>query len=537
MSMERTERMPTTASGPEQGPSAHDYERRWWTLGVLCISLVMIVMANASLNVALPTLARSLDASSSQLEWVVDAYSLVFAGLLLTAGSLGDRYGRRLALNGGLIVFGAASLFATLTGSATAVIAARAVMGLGAAFVMPATLSILAHVFPPAERPRAIAIWAGFAGVGVALGGVISGALLQGFWWGSIFLINVVVVVIALVAGAFLIPRSREKVHAPLDPVGALLSIAGLGALVYAIIEAPEKGWLATPTVAVFVAAVVILGAFVAWEFHVREPMLDLRFFRNPRFTAATTAITMAFFAMFGTYFIIAQYMQFVRGYSPLATGIRMLPWALAYMASATQSAKLVERFGQRVVVSVGLLVAGIGLALMSITSTLDSSYLVFAVALSVMALGMGITTAPSTGAIMRALPLQKAGVGSAVNDTTRELGGALGVAVLGSLVASRFHASFGDAIRNAPATATHSLAEALRRADVVGGAHGGLIAHAARSSYVDAFDLTLLAATVVVVVASALVSWLLRPNATAHVDAPDREPAAAEASLALEGA
>ena len=430
-------------------------------------------------------MARSLDATSSSLQWIVDAYSLVFAGLLLTAGSLGDRYGRRLALNGGLVVFGAASLFAALSSSSSAVIGARAVMGIGAAFVMPATLSILAHVFPPAERPRAIAIWAGFAGVGVAMGGIVSGALLENFWWGSIFLINVFVVIVALVAGFFLIPRSREKIHAPLDPLGALLSIAGLSALVYGIIEGPDHGWLSTQTLVTFAFAVVILVAFVAWELRAKDPMLDLRFFRNPRFTAATTAITLVFFAMFGSYFIFTQYLQFVHGYDPLQAGVRMLPWALAYMLSATQSAKAVERFGQRRVVSAGLLVAGGGLAIVAATSTLTSSYWLFAAGLVVQALGMGFTTAPSTGAIMRSLPLHKAGVGSAVNDTTRELGGALGVAVLGSLVASHFRSSIHDALGGLPAKATHSLAEALQHAAAVGGARGGVIAtwRAARSS------------------------------------------------------
>src|SRR5947208_4080605 len=221
---------------PEQ---ARDYERRWWTLGVLCLSLVMVVVANASLNVALPTLVKDLHASASALQWIVDAYSLVFAGLLLTAGALGDRYGRRLALNGGLLIFGAASGLAAFAGSSGQLIAARAAMGIGAALVMPATLSVLAHVFPPEERKRAVAIWAGFAGVGAALGGVISGWLLQHFWWGSIFLTNVGVVAVALVAGALLIPPSREEHEPKLDPAGALLSIAGLGALVYAIIEAP----------------------------------------------------------------------------------------------------------------------------------------------------------------------------------------------------------------------------------------------------------------------------------------------------------
>ncbi len=499
----------------QQGPTAREYERRWWTLGVLCISLVMIVMSNASLNVALPTLARDLNAGSSSLQWIVDAYSLVFAGLLLTAGSLGDRYGRRLALNGGLIIFGTASLAAVLSSSSTAVIASRAVMGVGAAFVMPATLSILAHVFPPKERPRAIAIWAGFAGVGVAMGGIVSGALLENFWWGSIFLINVFVVIVALVAGFFLIPRSREKIHAPLDPFGALLSIVGLSALVYGIIEGPDNGWMSTQTLVTFAFAIVVLAGFIAWELRTKEPMLDLRFFRNPRFTAATTAITLVFFAMFGSYFIFTQYLQFVRGYDPLSAGIRMLPWALAYMASATQSAKLVERFGQRWVVSSGLLIAGGGLAIVAATSSLTSSYWLFAIGLVVQALGMGLTTAPSTGAIMRSLPLHKAGVGSAVNDTTRELGGALGVAVIGSLVASHFRGSIHDAVSGLPAKATHSLAEALQHAASVGGVRGGAIANAARDSYVNAFSSTLWVALSVVVLASGLVAWLLRPAAT----------------------
>ena len=507
-------------SDRQQGPTAKDYERRWWTLGVLCISLVMIVMANASLNVALPTLAEDLRTGSSGLQWIVDAYSLVFAGLLLTAGSLGDRYGRRLALNGGLIVFGLASLVAALSSSASAVVASRAVMGAGAAFVMPATLSILAHVFPPEERPRAIAIWAGFAGVGVAMGGVVSGLLLEAFWWGSIFLINVVVVVVALVAGFFLIPRSREKIHAPLDPLGAVLSIAGLASLVYGIIEGPENGWTSTQTLVTFAIAAVVLLAFVWWELRASEPMLDLGYFRNPRFTAATTAISLVFFAMFGSYFLFTQYLQLVHGYDALSAGVRILPWALAYLLSATQSAKLVERFGQRWVVASGLTIAGVGIALLAITSSVTASYWWFAIAGVVQALGMGITTAPSTGAIMRSLPLHKAGVGSAVNDTTRELGGALGVAVLGSLVASQFRSSMDSAVGDLPARASNSLADALQAAAAAGGEHGRDLAFLARTTFVDAFTSTLWVAAVVVVVASFLVGWLLRPSATARADA-----------------
>src|SRR6476659_8015001 len=502
----------------EQSPSDREYERRWWTLGVLCLSLVMIVVANASLNVALPAFVRDLHASAISWQWIVDAYSLVFAGLLLTAGSLGDRYGRRLALNGGLIVFGAASFFAVLSSSSGAVIGARAVMGVGAAFVMPATLSILAHVFPPNERPRAIAIWAGFAGVGVAMGGVVSGALLEQFWWGSIFLINVVVVLVALVAGFFLIPRSREKIHAPLDPLGAVLSIAGLSTLVYGIIEAPDHGWGSTQTLVTFAVALAVLGGFVLWELRAKEPMLDLGYFRNPRFTAATAAITLVFFAMFGSYFLFTQYLQFVHGYTPLSAGVRILPWALAYLISATQSAKLVERFGQRMVVASGLTIAGLGIALLAITSDVTASYWWFALAVVVQALGMGITTAPSTGAIMRSLPLHKAGVGSAVNDTTRELGGALGVAEMGSLVASQFRSHLDAALPGLPAHAGRSLADALTSASTAPGARAGVIADAAREAFVTAFDSTLWIAAAVLVVAAGVVAWLLREAAVRDV-------------------
>jgi predicted MFS family arabinose efflux permease len=269
-----------------------------------------------------------------------------------------------------------------------------------------------------------------------------------------------------------------------------------------------------------FAAAIVILVGFVMWELRAKEPMLDLRFFRNPRFTAATTAITLVFFAMFGSYFIFTQYLQFVRGYDPLSAGIRMLPWALAYMASATQSAKLVERFGQRLVVSSGLVIAAAGLGIVAATSSLTSSYWLFAIGLVLQALGMGLTTAPSTGAIMRSLPLHKAGVGSAVNDTTRELGGALGVAVIGSLVASHFRSSIHSAVAGLPAKATHSLAEALQQASAVGGARGGTITNAARDSYVNAFSSTLWIALSVVFLASGLVARLLRPAATEIADA-----------------
>jgi predicted MFS family arabinose efflux permease len=284
-----------------------------------------------------------------------------------------------------------------------------------------------------------------------------------------------------------------------------------------------------------FAIAIVVLLGFVFWELKAKEPMLDLRFFKNPRFTAATTAITLVFFAMFGSYFLFTQYLQFVHGYDPLSAGIRILPWALAYLISATQSAKLVERFGQRTVVASGLTIAGLGIVILAVTSSVTASYWWFALAVVVQALGMGITTAPSTGAIMRSLPLHKAGVGSAVNDTTRELGGALGVAVMGSLVASQFRTSIQSAVSGLPAKASHSLADALQSAATAGGARGGVLANAAKVSWVDSFTSTLWVAAVVVVVASGIVAYLLRPKATAKADAMV-EAEEAQAHLALDG-
>ena len=302
----------------------------------------------------------------------------------------------------------------------------------------------------------------------------------------------------------------------------------------YGIIEAPDHGWSSTQTLATFAVALVVLGAFVAWELRADEPMLDLGYFRNPRFTAATAAITLVFFAMFGSYFLFTQYLQFVHGYSPLSAGVRILPWALAYLVSATQSAKLVERFGQRRVVASGLTIAGLGIIVLAVTSSVTASYWWFALGVVVQALGMGITTAPSTGAIMRSLPLHKAGVGSAVNDTTRELGGALGVAVMGSLVASQFRTSMRGAAGGLPERASHSLADALQSATAAGGTRGAEIVHLAKSAFVDAFTSTLWVAAIVAIVASGIVAWLLRAKATAKADAM---VAAEEARLVAEPA
>jgi EmrB/QacA subfamily drug resistance transporter len=481
-------------------------ERRWWILGVLCLSLIVVIVGNTVLNVALPTLVRQLHATQTELQWIVDAYALVFAGLLLTAGALGDRFGRKGALTIGLVVFGTASGFSAFVDHPSGLIVGRAVMGLGAAFVMPATLSILTTVFPPRERGRAIAIWAGISGAGAAIGPIGSGFLLEHFWWGSVFLMNLPIIAVALVAGYVLVPTSRDPHQTSLDPVGAVLSIAGLATLLYGIIEAPNHGWTAVLTLAAFGLAAVLLGVFAWWELRIEHPMLDLRWFRNPRFSSAGGAITLVFFAMFGSFFLLSQYLQLVLGYGTLEAGLRMLPMAITMMIAAPNSARLSERFGRKRVVAGGLATVGLGLLLMSF-ATVDSGYLPVLAALIVMSAGMGSSMAPSTASIMSSLPMNKAGVGSAVNDTTRELGGALGVAVLGSLVASTYASGIPAA---AGETARASLGAALAVAQSIGGEAGHALARTAQVAYVDGMSTALRVGAAVVFVAAAIVARFL---------------------------
>ena len=440
------------------------YERRWAILGVLCLSLVLVVVGNSSLNVALPTLQEDLGASSTQLQWIVDAYSIVFAGLLLPAGALGDRFGRKGALQFGLGVVGIAAFFGTISHSPNQLIATRALMGVGAAFVMPATLSILANVFPPGERARAIAIWAGFSGAGAAIGPVLSGFLLGHFWWGSVFLVNVPIVIVALVAGAILVPTSKDPNHGRLDPIGALLSVVSLVALLYAIIEAPVKGWGSVSTIVGFVAFAAFAVGFVMWEKRSSHPMLPMEFFKNRRFSVGATTITLTFFCMFGLFFVLTQYLQFVLGFSPLKSGLATLPLAAMLIIFAPRSAGFVARWGQARVQAFGLTFVSIGMLVIASLSP-DSSYWLVALGLVVMGIGMACTTAPATNAIISSVPLSKSGVGSAVNDTTREVGGALGIAVLGSIVSSAYRATMSDQVAGLPAAAA-SVAK-----DSVGGA------------------------------------------------------------------
>src|SRR5215471_166906 len=295
--------------------------RRWWILAVLCTSLMLIIVGNTSLNVAIATISRELGASTSELQWMVDAYALVFAGFLFSGGALGDRFGRKGALQLGLLIFVFGSLFAALQSSSWAIIAGRSVMGFGAAFVMPATLSIITNVFPAHDRSRAIAIWAGIAAAGAALGPIASGFLLRHFSWGSVFYLNVPIVIFALVAGWFILPTSRDPDEGKLDPPGALLSILGLGTLVYAIIEAPDHGWMSVETLGAFALAAVLLTAFLTWEMKSSHPMLNLTLFQDQRFSVASFGMVLIYFAMFGIFFLLTQYFQLVHGYDPLKAG------------------------------------------------------------------------------------------------------------------------------------------------------------------------------------------------------------------------
>ncbi len=476
---------------------------RWWTLAVLCLSLLVIGLDNTILNVALPTMQRDLDASASQLQWIVDVYMLVFAGVLLSAGSLGDRFGRKRALTFGLAVFGLGSLGSALADSAGLLIATRALMGVGGAFIMPSTLSILTATFPANERGKAIGIWAGVSGLGIAIGPVSGGWLIEHYDWSSIFLVNLPVVVLALAAGRFLVPESRDESAPRLDVGGFVLSFAGLTALTWGLIEAPDRGWSDALVLIAFAIAVVVLVLFVVWERRAAQPMLEVKLFRNPNFSASSAAISLAFFALFGTVFFLTQYLQEVRGYTALEAGLRTMPVAAGLVLGGPLSAKLTERVGIRVVVPIGLLFVTAGLWLLSTAET-TSGYGLIAGALVLLGFGIGNTMAPATDAIMGSLPEAKMSVGSAINDTTRTTGGTLGVAVLGSLLASGYRGHM-DSLAGLPPMAHDSLAGALALGNP-------RVAAVAREAFVSGMHTAALVAAAVAL-AGAIVAVVFLPS------------------------
>ena len=439
--------------------------RRWWILAVLCLSVLLTVVDNTIVNVALPTISRTLSASTQDLQWIVDAYTLVFAGLLIVGGNLGDRLGRRRVLQAGLVLFALMSVASALSRSTGELIASRAAMGVAAALIYPATLARVGeHVREQRERATAIGIWSGVSGLAVAIGPVTGGLLLRHFSWSSVFYVNVPVVIIALVAGMRLLPESRDPRAGRFDPLGALLSIGGVGLLVWTVIEAPRHGWASATTIAGFAGALVILAAFVGWQLRRPDPLLDVRLFANPRFTAASGAIALAFFGLFGFIFLITQYFQLVLSYDPLRAGLATLPFAVVTGVVSPAAIALMKRAGTKVVVTAGLALMSTGFVVAAGTSA-DSAYWGRIItSMILIAAGLALAASPATEAIMGALPPAKAGVGSAVNDTTRELGGTLGVAIVGSIMSSAYSSHVLTALTKigAPAALTSAAQQSV---------------------------------------------------------------------------
>ena len=476
---------PPVQAAPAQGAldtAEHaGHPRRRAVLAVMCLSLLIVVIDNTILNTALPTLARVLKASTTDLQWITDAYTLAFAALLIMAGALGDRFGRRRALIAGLAVFAAGSAWAAVSGDSSTLIAARAVMGIGAAFVMPATLSIITAVFPARERAGAIGAWSAIAGVGIVVGPTLGGLLLAHFYWGSVFWVNVPLAAVALVAVSTVVPHlpARRSSGTRLDALGAVLSAAAMLAVIDAVIEGPNRGWTSLATLGELGIGAVLIAAFIYRELHIASPLIDVRVFRHRAFSAASSAIGLTFLALFGSLFALTQYLQLVHGYSPLSAGVRALPFAAAVMVTAPISSMLVARLGIRLVVPTGLAAMGGGLLILTqVTPT--TSYTFLAIGVAIMGAGMGLVMAPAGESIMSVLPAEQYGAGSAVNDTVQELGASLGIAVIGSIVASSFRHSLDagglpaaliaparSSIAAADATAAHAGPLAARVLDL----------------------------------------------------------------------
>lgn len=445
------------------------YKRRWIALIFLNISLLVIALDNTVLNLALPSIAEQLGARASDLQWIVDVYVLVFAGLLLTSGSIGDHIGRKKTLQLGLVVFALFSLGAALSTSTGMLLAMRACMGIGGALIMPSTLSTLTATFRDnKERAQAIAIWAATFGLGIGIGPLIGGWLLNHFSWSSVFYINLPVVAIGLTGGYFFIQDSKAEHARRLDIPGALLSIAGLFALVYGIIEAGMAGWTAPQVLWAFGGAVVLLTVFAIVENKSKHPMLRLVFFENPSFTGANIALTLVFFGMFGSFFFLGQYFQSVLGYTPLESGVRLLPNAMVMSITAANSSRVARLIGTKFTVALGTMLTGSGFLYFALIADVNTPYAVIIIGMCITALGMGLTMSPATNSIMGSIPVEEAGVGSAMNDTTRQIGGALGVAVLGTLMNSGYIKQI-NAVQW-PAQAPQQLIDAVRSG--IQGAH-----------------------------------------------------------------
>ncbi|GAA3173677.1 MULTISPECIES: DHA2 family efflux MFS transporter permease subunit [Streptomyces] len=525
---------PSRSGDPRPGRTdATVHRRRWVILSVLMLSLLIVVLDNSILNVAMKTIATpapaGLGATQSELEWAINAYTLVFAGLLFTSGLLGDRLGRKKVLLFGLAVFGAGSVLAAFAATPVELIAFRALMGLGGAFVMPATLAILMNVFEREEQPRAIGIWAGGVGLAIAVGPIAGGLLLDRFWWGSVFLINVPVVLIALVAMVFLVPDSRDPAPGRLDPVGVALSVVGLVLLIYGIIKGGQLADFTAPeVVSTVLGGLAVLAAFVVHQKRSDHPSIDIGYFRNPAFSAAVTAMALVFFALTGVTFFIVFYVQSVRGYSPLESGTLILPLAAAQVIFAPRARHVVARFGARAVCTAGMLTVAVtmaGLLVLDVSTPMWLMEVIF----FLQGTGMAHIMPPVTVSVMQALPREKAGSGSALNNTFRQVGGTLGVAVLGSVLSTTYRDAVKgalDAVPALPGPVRHAAGESIEATLGVAarlGPAGQPLVSAAQDAFVHAMHLTALVASGIALIGAVMVAVFLpgRPATAAPVAAP----------------
>jgi len=499
--------------------------RRWATLCVLCVAVLVVNIDSTILNVALPTLVRKLHATSSDLQWIVDAYAMVFAGLLLVAGSVADRVGRRRLFLSGFAVFAGGSLGAAFSGSVDALIAWRAVMGAGAAMTIPAGLSILDNIFrDPAERARAVGVWGGTMGIGLAVGPVAGGLLLSRFWWGSVFFVNVPIVAVGGLAAWRLVPESRNEDAKRPDPVGGLLSIAGLALLLWAIIEAPTRGWTAASVLAAGLCGIATLAAMVLWEARSDHPMLPLGFFRSRRFSVPIAALALGLFPLFGAVFVLTQFLQTDLGFSALAAGVRILPVAGVLALTAPASTVIVRAVGSRLTAAAGLAAVAAGLWQLSAASTDAASFASVLPGMLLLGLGAGLLMPTCAESILGSLPREQSGVGSGTYGVAIQVGGAMGVAVIGSMLATRYQHHITHALAGLPVpaatlhTITGSLGAALGVASHIGGVDGALLAHAARSAFMSGSHVSLAAGAAVALAATVVVLLALpsRPPADA---------------------
>jgi EmrB/QacA subfamily drug resistance transporter len=474
-------------------------------LVVLCAAALIINVDNTILNVALPTLVRELHATSSQLQWIVDSYAMVFAGLLLVSGSLADRFGRKRFFLIGLAVFGAGSIGAAFSGSVHLLIPSRTIMGVGAALTIPSSLSIVNDVFrDPRERARAIGAWGGIIGLGIAIGPIAGGLLLARFWWGSVFLVNVPIVIAGFIGALLLVPDSKNPAVDRPDPVGVVLSIAGLGLLLWAIIEGPTQGWASRDVIGAGLASLIVIGAFVAWESRSRHPMLKLGLFVDRRFSAAVAAECLGVFGLLGALFVMTQFLQFDLGLSPLQAGVRILPMAGVLVVCAVLSPLVARTIGTKGTVATALAAVAGGLWQISAASTGATSYGDVVLGLLLIGLGAGLLLPTATNSVVGSVPQGDSGIGSAINTMALQVGGAIGVAVVGSVLATRYQDHMARALagRHLPTDTVHtvlsSLGGALAVASGVGGATGALLARAGRAGFMSGLELSFLVGAVV---------------------------------------